>query len=59
MEQIIIITSENKYEFKNSTKGQIFISTYTFLKTHISVQKDIEHKDQWIVSKPWGLVIFD
>lgn len=58
-EDIIIITSENKFKFKNSEKGQIFISTYSFLKNHINNEKDIGLLDEWLVSKPWGLMIFD
>jgi superfamily II DNA or RNA helicase len=41
--------------------GQIFISTYSFLKTHVNYnsREGIKTLDEWLVRKPWGLVIFD
>lgn len=55
----MIVTSLNQFEFQNSQHGQIFISTYSFLKSHINERKDIKKMDEWLVIKPWGLVIFD
>lgn len=60
-DNIIILTSSSDYVFRNSKYGNIYVSTYTSLKSKFPKEKNKNEKmeNRWLMTKPWGLVIFD
>lgn len=66
-DQIVILTAKSIEDFKFSvkdSKGKIFISTYSNLKSKLESRegeqkKDIKIEHEWMRLMPWGLIVFD